>query len=101
MRGCTALWDAMGKTISKICTAKNDTAVDYRVIITDGHENASREYTDGWGFLFIGSNKDCISEAERIGISTERVAFYIPDSVGIGNAWRFVSAVSTGYRKGE
>lgn len=49
--GSTALLDAIGKTIRKIGTAQKNTAEDYRaekvmfVIITDGEENASREYS--------------------------------------------------------
>ena len=49
--GSTALLDAMGKTIHKISNAQKNTAEDYRaenvmfIIITDGEENASREYS--------------------------------------------------------
>ena len=49
--GSTALLDAVGKTIHKIATAQKNTAEPFRagkvmfVIITDGEENASREYS--------------------------------------------------------
>lgn len=49
--GSTALLDAIGRTINKIGNAQKHTAEDYRaekvmfVIITDGEENSSREYT--------------------------------------------------------
>jgi uncharacterized protein YegL len=49
--GSTALLDAIGRTIHKIGNAQKNTDEDYRaekvmfVIITDGEENASREYT--------------------------------------------------------
>jgi uncharacterized protein YegL len=49
--GSTALLDAIGRTIHKIGNAQKHTADDYRaekvmfVIITDGEENASREFT--------------------------------------------------------
>ena len=49
--GSTALLDAIGRTINKIGNAQKHTAEDYRaekvmfVIITDGGENSSREYT--------------------------------------------------------
>lgn len=50
MRGCTALLDAIGRTISKIKNALEHTAEEERpehvlfVITTDGLENASRNY---------------------------------------------------------
>ncbi|NCC76557.1 MAG: hypothetical protein EOM08_09005, partial [Clostridia bacterium] len=49
--GSTALLDAIGRTIHKIGNAQKHTAEDFRaekvlfVIITDGEENASREYS--------------------------------------------------------
>ena len=49
--GNTALLDALGKTIRKIREVQEHTAEDYRAekvlftIITDGEENASREYS--------------------------------------------------------
>ena len=49
--GTTALLDAVGRTIHKIGSAQRHTAEDYRaekvmfVIITDGEENSSREFS--------------------------------------------------------
>jgi uncharacterized protein YegL len=49
--GSTALLDAIGRTIHKIGNAQKHTADDYRaervmfIIITDGEENSSREYS--------------------------------------------------------
>ena len=57
--GSTALLDAIGKTIHKIATAQKNAAEDYRaekvmfVIITDGEENASREYSARLGIRSI------------------------------------------------
>ena len=51
VRGSTALLDAIGKTIQKIANIQKRTAPEFRadrvlfVITTDGHENASREYS--------------------------------------------------------
>ena len=65
------------------------------VIITDGYENASREYSydrvkkmieqkkeDGWEFLFLGANIDAIGEAEKIGIAADRSVTYLADDIG-------------------
>jgi uncharacterized protein YegL len=100
--GCTALLDALGRTIHKIQNAQNHTAEEQQadkvmlVITTDGMENASHEYTYekiremvemqkekyGWEFIFLGANIDAISTAARFGISADRAANYNADSEG-------------------
>ena len=102
VRGSTALLDAIGKTIAKEkaiqdTLGKNEKADKVLfVIITDGLENASREYNSstvkklietqkekyGWEFLFLGANIDAIETASAIGISAERAVNYNSDSVG-------------------
>ena len=87
--GTTALIDAMGRTIHKIINVQRNTDEAYRaekvmfVIITDGYENASREYTAdkvrslcrrqtdkyGWEFIFLGANIDAVETARHYGIS--------------------------------
>lgn len=99
--GCTALLDAIGQTIDKITRARQHVLFECRpqktlfVIITDGEENASREYSadhirklighqkeEGWEFVFLGANIDAITAASRIGITPSRAADYHADSVG-------------------
>lgn len=100
--GCTALLDAIGKTISKIGNAQKHTAEEMRadnvifVITTDGLENASREYNYekiramierqkqqyNWEFIFLGANIDAVSTAESLGINANRAANYNADSQG-------------------
>ena len=119
VRGSTALLDAIGKTIKKIHEVQRRTAEDYQaekvmfVIITDGHENASREYSAerirkrierqkekyGWEFVFFGANMDAVMEAGKLGISADRAQNYQANPFGINKAWGVVSAVSTNYRK--
>lgn len=101
-RGTTALLDAVGKTINKIENAQKHTTEDERaehvmfVIITDGMENASREFgyekvrrmierqksECGWEFIFLGANIDAVETAERFGINSDRAANYNADSEG-------------------
>lgn len=82
VRGCTALLDAIGKTITTL-----DREVDNKVlfvIMTDGFENASREYSKeqvrslignhNWEFIYIGADIDSYSEAGRIGIKMSHTA---------------------------
>ncbi len=100
--GSTALLDAVGTTIHKLISIQRNTAEDCRadkvmfVIITDGYENASREYTAekvkamierekekyGWEFIFLGANIDAVQTASRFGISADRAVDYVPDSKG-------------------
>ncbi len=100
--GSTALLDAVGKTIHKISNVQKNTAKGYRadkvmfVVITDGEENSSREYTSekikaqieqhktkhGWEFIFLGANIDSVETAEELGIDATKAIDYVPDSVG-------------------
>ncbi len=100
--GSTALLDAVGTTIHKIAAVQKNTAEEYRaehvlfVIITDGEENASREYSTrkvkamiehekekyGWEFVFLGANIDAVETAGRFGIQADRAVDYVPDSAG-------------------
>ena len=101
-RGMTGLLDAIGKTINHVGN-RHKNALDSEVpektmvvIITDGYENASREFTltqvkqmierqkerFGWEFLFLGANIDAVSTAAGFGISADRAVTYEADSVG-------------------
>jgi len=94
VRGCTALYDAVGKTINLIKNTSSDKVL--MVITTDGLENSSREFRGndirkmitaqrekGWEFLFLGANIDSAETAERMGISRSRAADYVADSDGV------------------
>jgi uncharacterized protein YegL len=111
--GCTALLDAMGKTIHKIGNVQRHTMEEQRadkvmfVITTDGMENASREYNYekirnmverqkekyGWEFIFLGANIDAISTAARFGIGADRAANYNADGEGTRLNYEAVSHV--------
>ena len=116
--GCTALLDAIGKTIHKIYNAQKYMKEEHRadkvmfVITTDGMENASREYTYeriseiieiqkkeyNWEFIFLGANIDAISTAKRVGISADRAANYYADSEGTKLNYEVVSEVISDFR---
>ncbi len=115
--GMTALYDAVGRTLSKIENAQVHTAEDYRaekvmvVIITDGYENASREYDaaqvkslierqkeKGWEFIFLGANIDSVSTAANIGISADRAVDYVPDKQGTELNYDAMSRAVSSYR---
>ena len=116
--GSTALLDALGKTIHKIATAQKNTSEPFRakrvmfVIITDGEENASREYAakevkeairrqksrSGWEFIFLGANIDAVETAGRFGIDAGRAANYVPDSQGTALNFRAMSETVSAFR---
>lgn len=116
--GSTALLDAIGKTIHKIATAQKNTAEDYRaekvmfVIITDGEENASREYSAHqvkemiqrqkerfhWEFIFLGANIDAVETAGRFGIDADRAVDYVPDAKGTELNFRVMSETVASFR---
>ncbi len=112
-RGMTGLLDAIGKTINHVGN-RHKNALDSEVpgktmvvIITDGFENASREFTlpqvkqmierqkaeFGWEFLFLGANIDAVSTAAGFGISADRAVTYKADSVGTRMNFDAVSEV--------
>lgn len=81
---CTPLFDAIGSSIQKLRKDIRDCpdAAVLVTIITDGYENASKEWTgpavkalienckeDGWMFSFIGAGEDIIHIATTISIT--------------------------------
>ena len=110
-RGCTALLDAVGRTISMI---DRDCTKAVVTIITDGLENASREYAlpqikkmidekkeKGWEFIFLGANIDAVKTAGSMGIGANRSANYINDSKGVGTNFKFLNKAMSCVIAGE
>lgn len=79
---CTALYDAMGISLNALRAkvAKEDKVLV--TVVTDGYENASREYSgkavkslvdelkeEGWVFAYIGANQDVEAVAATISIT--------------------------------
>ena len=83
------------------------------VIITDGEENASRQYSSaqvkkmiqrqkeryGWEFIFLGANMDAVETAGRFGIDADRAVDYVPDSEGTELNFRMMSETAAAFRK--
>jgi uncharacterized protein YegL len=117
-RGSTALLDAMGKTINDTgakLNAMNEQDRPSKVIvliITDGEENASREYSRAsikemverqrtvynWQFLFFGANIDSFKVGNALGIPINHIADYSPTDGGVKSVYAAMSLVSTSYR---
>ena len=116
--GCTALLDAVGRTITHISEihkyARPEDVPEKTlfVITTDGLENASRKYNSskiksmiedkkseyGWEFLFLGANMDAITAASSIGINRDRAVTFCSDAVGTAVNYKSVSKAVLGFR---
>lgn len=118
-RGMTALLDAVGTTIAAIHNRQNFTAennIPFKtlfVIITDGMENASHEYSlqqvkqmieihkkkYKWEFVFLGANIDAVDTAQKMGITKDRSANYKSDAKGTRNNFDVLSSTTSYLRE--
>ncbi len=109
-RGCTALLDAVGRSVKHIRKVQKNLPEEEKpehtivVITTDGYENASREYDlekvkrliqkqqekHNWEFMFLGANIDAVAAAGRIGISASRAVRYKSDKRGTALNYKVV-----------
>jgi len=105
----TPLYDAIGHTLLGARRAAPAEAKKLCVILTDGAENASTEYSrahilsrikhfekQGWIFLYLGANHDVWAAGKSLGIKQEnRVAFSKEE---VGNTFCLLSENTTRYR---
>jgi len=114
-RGSTALLDAIGRTLN---TIEAETAQDkpdkiYFVIVTDGAENSSVEFTDrskifqmiserrqnsAWEFIFLAANQDAISEAANYGISAANALNFVNNPASTQGTYAVLSDHISGSR---
>jgi len=105
--GTTALLDAIGRTIKSVDARIEKHAVKPGVIIaiiTDGHENNSRFYTqndikktikkridkNSWNFMYLGANQDAIFEGNRLGITADLSYNFKASKAGVEGAFNNV-----------
>jgi hypothetical protein len=120
-RGLTPLLDAVGRTV--VATGERlagmpEPARPGRVlfvIITDGRENASREYTKAqvatlverqrrdynWEFLYLGANVDAFAEAGGLGIGTSHAATCVASPAGMAEVFALASYKCASHRAGQ
>ena len=99
--GCTPLYDAMGQSLThlhdRIKDDKDATAVV--TVLTDGLENASREWdaaglrrlieqlkSEGWSFAYMGSAHNVKEVTDLLAI--ENVVEFSHDNLGADSTWR-------------
>ncbi|MBR4266627.1 MAG: VWA domain-containing protein [Bacteroidales bacterium] len=117
--GSTALLDAIGNAINHTIKVQRLAAEDEKaknvvfVIITDGEENSSREYSSdqihkmisleqeeyGWEFMFLGANIDAIKTAKTYGIHESRASNFVCDSSGVQLNFSAIGNAILGMRK--
>ena len=118
--GLTALLDAVGTTIDLIHV--NIEKGEYKeypsvmvVIITDGMENSSTNYTlpmvkknieynkemYNWEFIFLGANIDAFQAAQSLGISKDRASSFHADKTGVSINFSVVSESVSQIRRGK
>lgn len=89
---CTPLFDAMGRSLNDLKYHVGNEDVVLVTIITDGYENASREFDGrsikklvdqlkekGWVFAYIGTNQDVDAVADDMGIRS-RMSYEYSDT---------------------
>ena len=106
--GMTALLDSMGKSIrslqQRLINHQENTMVIF-VVITDGYENASKEYfgsvvkdmvkemetKNNWQFVYLGANQDAISEGAKFGFVEDRSMTFANNDEGVSSAFMSLS----------
>lgn len=108
-RGMTALYDAMGSTLTALLAQNPDKAII--MVITDGDENSSREYSHkqvkelvekaeakGWEVIFTAANIDTEKYGAQLGIAAGATRGFVADAHGIAQAYTNFSASTASYR---
>ena len=100
-RGMTAMYDAIGKTLGDLTYwPKEKYKNNVCLIVTDGHENASKEWNhsqieelitglegDKWEFIFMASNIDAKGAAARLGIKLGETVQLNNDAAGVHQSY--------------
>lgn len=117
-RGGTALLDAVGRTMASVGEKLAKIPEDDRpnrvlfLIITDGEENSSNEYSFStvkekikhqrenyaWDFVFLGTTEDALFQGEGMGIGKGSSRGFARNSADIQNMFNAVATSYTGYK---
>jgi hypothetical protein len=120
-RANTPLLDAIGRGINDLeksladMTEQDKPSRVVMVIITDGQENASREFRkdqigkmikekqekSAWQFVFLSADLAAIGDALATGMHAASTLAHDKDSHGVGAAWASLSRSVGAYRAGQ
>ena len=121
VRGSTALWDAVGRSVLHIARVHQKMKAENRpektlfIITTDGMENSSVEYSldqvkqlierqkerDHWEFLFLGANIDAVQTAGSMGIGASRAVNFHADKPGMRKNFGILARAMKLYEESE
>jgi len=107
----TPLYDAIGESMKAVGKVLSKESLDVLcVIMTDGQENCSREFTrskifemiaekqkEGWTFAYLGANQDSWGEGEKVGIVGSNTLDFSYDSAGVTRAFASTMAATDRY----
>lgn len=117
-RASTPLFDAIGRGINDLAARLDAMGAEQRparivfVIVTDGQENASQEFTGekvramlderrkaGWQFVFLSADEKAIRDGGCLGVTEDYSMAVEKDSHGTQRMWRAISARSMEFRR--
>lgn len=111
-RGTTPLYDAVGEVVTDLVAAKPEGKVVV-LIVTDGQENASTEWTRekvyalvdkqrqaGWEFVFMGADIDAYEQGAAMGVAGQSTSIYAATAVGTRSAWDVAAHSTSSYTTG-
>lgn len=109
--GSTALLDAVGRAITIVKNREEKCEKVLFLIMTDGEENSSHEYSlseikamvescraEGWEFVFTGANIDSFAEAGKMGMTLS--GNYTADPDGVTSVYTSAGIITRQYRGG-
>jgi hypothetical protein len=111
-RGGTALYDSLGRLITDIGAELAALPEHERpgtvivVVLTDGHENSSREWSHAavtaaikrqetdyaWDFVFLGANMDAVAIGTSLGFAADKSMTWHTDGDGVARAMASASS---------
>lgn len=111
-RGSTALLDAIGRFVTDVGSGLAALPEDDRpgevtvLVITDGHENASRAWSVqavrelitqqesqySWDFVFLGANMDAVDVGAGLGFARNKSLTFDAEGGAVAGAWDAVSS---------
>lgn len=112
--GGTALLDAVGRGITELQNQLKDDERAFVIIMTDGLENRSKEYSKSavqslirsceregnWTFTFLGAGQESWSGQSMLGLRRNQAAFYGNDAHSHQVAFASLASTTRSYRGG-
>jgi hypothetical protein len=112
VRGSTAMLDAIGRGINELRNDMDKGDRAFVVIMTDGEENSSSEFSrkdinklidkceeeGNWTFTFLGAGRDAWQGGEMIGLRRNQGAFYGSGAKEHGIAFDSLATTTSNYR---